>query len=330
MHKNFCALRDRKAVIRRATGVLRTEAGAVKDQIRHLGSEFVRAVEIMLSAKGRIAVMGVGKSGLIGKKISATLASTGTPSFFIHPAEGVHGDLGMIQRGDVVLALSFSGHTEELERILPALKSLGIRIITITGRHGSRLASMSDCVIRIFIREEACPYNVIPTASTTAMLALGDALSVVLLDARGIKKDDIARFHPGGIIGKRLLLRVDDLMHTGAMNPLIREDKTVRDALLVMTKTRTGAVSVVDGRRRLKGYFTDGDLRRALQKNPRVLSEKMSCVMKRGPFVVRQGQLAVEALGIMQNKKCDNLPVVDRNGICVGIIDERDLLEAGL
>ena len=313
-----------------AKRVLRIEARAIKNLIPLMGSNFEKAVEMVASCKGKIVVMGMGKSGLVGKKIAATLASTGTPAFFLHPAEGILGDVGMMAEGDLVLALSYSGQTEEIEKLLPVIRKMNLKLIAITGRPKSKLAKQSDVVIDVKVEEEACPYNIVPTASTTAMLAMGDALAISLLKRKKFKKEDFARLHPGGILGKKLLLRVRDIMRRGRDNPTIGQEKTVREALLVMTETRLGATSVVDSSGKLVGFFTDGDLRRRLQKDERILNKKIHKVMTRNPKTITQDRLAIDAAKMMQEMKFDNMPVVDNKGRPIGIVDERDLLSEGI
>jgi arabinose-5-phosphate isomerase len=310
--------------------VLEVEAKAIKNLISTIDHNFEKAVEMVTSCKGRIVVMGMGKSGLIGKKIAATLASTGTPAFFLHPAEGILGDVGMMTEGDLVLALSYSGETEEIEKLLPVIRKMNLKLIAITGRAKSKLAKKSDLVINVKVKEEACPYNIVPTASTTAMLAMGDALAISLLKRKKFKKEDFARLHPGGTLGKRLLLKVEDIMRKGEDNPIIHQEKTVREALLVMTKTRLGATSVIDDSGKLVGFFSDGDLRRRLQKDERIMNKKIHAVMTKNPKTVTQDKLAIDAAKMMQEKKFDNIPVVDRKGYPIGIVDERDLLSEGI
>jgi arabinose-5-phosphate isomerase len=317
-------------ILKRARDVLRLEACAVAAQVRSLGKNFVRAVRLTACCKGRVVVIGVGKSGLIGRKISATLASTGTPSTFVHPSEGIHGDLGMITPGDVVLALSYSGETDELKRLLPSLRAIGIPMVALTSRPHSRLGRAATIVIPVHIRREACPYNLTPTTSTTAMLALGDALAMSIMDSKGFRREDFARLHPGGTLGKRLLWTVGDVMHRGKSNPVVRKDQSVRSALDVMTKTRTGATSVVDGSKKLIGYFTDGDFRRLAPRDPLILSKTVEKVMTRKPHVLSMETRVGEAADLLRRFKCDNMPVVDRLGRPVGLLDERDLLSEGL
>lgn len=316
--------------IEEAKKVLKIEARAIKNLISTIDRNFEKAVEIAASCKGRIVVMGMGKSGLVGKKIAATLASTGTPAFFLHPAEGILGDVGMMTEGDLVLALSHSGETEEIEKLLPLIRRMNLKLIAITGKPKSKLAKKSDLVINVKVEKEACPYNLVPTASTTAMLAMGDALAISLLKRKKFKKEDFARLHPGGILGKRLLLKVKDIMRKGKDNPVIHQEKTVREALLVMTKTRLGATSVVDNSGKLVGFFTDGDLRRRLQKDEKILNKKIHTIMTRNPKTITHDILAIEAAKMMQEKKFDNIPVVDGKGYPIGIVDERDLLSEGI
>ncbi len=316
--------------IEEAKKVLKIEARTIKNLISTIDRNFEKAVEMVASCKGRIVVMGMGKSGLIGKKIAATLASTGTPAFFLHPAEGILGDVGMMTEGDLVLALSHSGETEEIEKLLPVIRKMNLKLIAITGRPKSKLAKESDLVISVKVEEEACPYNIVPTASTTAMLAMGDALAISLLKRKKFKKEDFARLHPGGTIGKRLLLKVRDIMRKGKDNPVIHQEKTVKEALLVMTKTRLGATSVVDSSGKLVGFFTDGDLRRRLQKEEKILNKKIHTVMTKNPKTITHDRLAIEAAKMMQEKKFDNIPVVNGKGYPIGIVDERDLLSEGI
>lgn len=316
--------------IEEAKKVLKIEARAIKNLISTIDRNFEKAVEIAASCKGRIVVMGMGKSGLVGKKIAATLASTGTPAFFLHPAEGILGDVGMMTEGDLVLALSHSGETEEIEKLLPVIRRMNLKLIAITGKPKSKLAKKSDLVINVKVEKEACPYNLVPTASTTAMLAMGDALAISLLKRKKFKKEDFARLHPGGILGKRLLLKVKDIMRKGKDNPIIHQEKTVREALLVMTETRLGATSVVDGSGKLVGFFTDGDLRRRLQKDEKILNKKIHTVMTKNPKTITHDILAIEAAKMMQEKKFDNIPVIDGKNYPIGIVDERDLLSQGI
>jgi len=314
----------------KARRTLDIEAKAVADQKDHLDDSFFRAAVRLSKVQGHVVVMGIGKSGLIGRKLAATLSSTGTPAFFVHPTEGLHGDVGMIRSKDIVLALSYSGETEELRQILVPLKERKAFLIAFTGRPESPLGRAADLVINTAVSEEACPYNIAPTASTTALLALGDALALLVMDMRGFKREDFARLHPAGTLGKKLTLRVKDLMHQGEENPLVEQTRCVQDALTVMTRTRLGTASVVDAQGRLVGVFTDGDLRRGLQKDSRLLQRRLSDVMTRRPRTVAPDQLASESVLLFREHRLDNFPVVNRRGIPVGVLDEKDLLEEGL
>ncbi len=317
-------------MLKEAKTIINLEAEALKRLSKSLNENFKKAVDIILNCKGRVVVMGMGKSGHIGRKISATLSSTGTSSFFLHPAECRHGDAGMLVSGDVALILSYSGETEEIKKIMPFLKEMHIKIISFTGRPRSKIAKISDVSIDINVRKEACPFNLAPTTSTTVMLALGDALSIVLLKRKGFKKEDFAKFHPGGVLGKRLSLKVADIMRTGDSNPLIRENKSVKDALFVMTKTRLGAVNVINKKGKLLGFFTDGDLRRKISRDNKILSKKIKEVMTKNPTVIYKDDLAIKAAKLIYIRKFDNIPVVDNNGKAIGIVDERDLLKEGI
>jgi arabinose-5-phosphate isomerase len=313
----------------RARQTLAIESRAVARLGARVDAGFVKAARLLAGAKGRVVVMGVGKSGLIGRKLAATLSSTGTPAFSVHPTEGLHGDLGMLTPRDVVLALSHSGETEELKKVLPFLKARRIPLVALTGRTASTLGRASIACVDVSVDREACPYNITPTASTTAALAAGDALALVIMEMKGFGAEDFAKLHPAGMLGKRLTLLVEDIMHKGAGNPVIREDRTVQEALHVMTRTRLGAASVVDGRGRLSGVFTDGDLRRGLQHDPSLLSKKLSGVMTRRPKTLRPGLLAADAAPLFRKMRLDNFPVVDAAGRPVGVLDEKDLLDEG-
>lgn len=318
------------AVLRRAGEVLRMEAQTVAAQRKSLDKQFLKAVQLIVHCGSRVVVLGVGKSGLIGRKIAATLASTGTPSVFVHPSEGMHGDLGMITPRDVVLALSYSGETDELKRLLPSIRSMQVPLIAVTGKRHSRLGRAATSVIEVRVKREACPYNVTPTTSSTATLALGDALAMSVMAMRGFKPEDFARLHPGGVLGKRLLWTVGDLMHKGKDNPIVQETDSVRKALHVMTQTRTGATSVVNRSGRLVGYFTDGDFRRLAPNDGAILSKLVSDVMTRHPHVLSLDTRVTEAAELLKKYRCDNMPVVNDGGRPVGLLDERDLLSEGL
>jgi arabinose-5-phosphate isomerase len=320
-----------RLILKTARSVVASEAAAVAGLSKTLDASFLKAVRLLTACTGKVVLLGVGKSGLIARKIAATLASTGTRSVYLHPVESLHGDLGMIASDDVAVALSYSGETEETAKLLPILKRQGLPVIAITNNASSRMARYSDVVLRLHVRSEACPFDIVPTSSTTAMLALGDALAVTLMTLKGFDRSRFARLHPGGNLGKLLNLKVSDLMHKGRANPLVKETQSVAAALKVMTATRAGAVSVTGLGGRLSGYFTDGDLRRCLQGGLTGLDIAISKVMTRRPLTVHPETMAMEAARLISDKKIDNLPVTDRKtGRPVGIIDERDLLKEGL
>ena len=307
-----------------ARRVLEVEAAAILGIIEHLDQRFVDAVETIATCNGRVVTMGVGKSGIICKKISATLASTGTPSFFMHPTEAIHGDLGMLVKGDVVLAVSNSGETEELIRILPSIKRVGAEIVAITGNPASTLARGADHHLSAAISKEACPLGLAPTASTTATLALGDALAMALLVRRGFQEEDFAFLHPGGKLGKRFL-RVRDLMHTGDELPLVQESTVMHDVIYEMSKKGFGIAAVVDEQRALQGVISDGDLRRLLLADDQLVRKTAGESMKRNPVTISAGELASAALQIMEQRKITSLFSVDEERRVEGIIHIHDL-----
>ena len=314
--------------LERAREVLDIEQAGLKAVRAQLDAGFDRAVELIVCAlrrRGKIVIVGVGKSGNIGHKIAATLTSTGSTSVVLHSVDALHGDLGIVSDGDVILALSYSGETEELLNLLPALKRFSIRVISLTGAARSSLARHSDVVLNVKVPREACPFNLAPTASTTAMLALGDALAMAVLQARGFRKADFARYHPSGAIGRALLLRVGDIMRSGPRNAVAPESVTVQEALLVMTRAKSGSVSVVNSRGKLSGVFTDGDLRRRIASADNVLAHPLAKVMTRSPIAVRQDALAVEALKIFNERNIDDLIVVNARREPVGLVDSQDL-----
>lgn len=326
-------MKNTKQILKRAKNTLEIEAQAVLRQVKNLDGDFIESVNLINSTvkkSGRVVVCGIGKSGIVGRKICATFASIGVPSVFVHPAELIHGDLGMITRLDLVLLLSYSGESDELKKVLPPLKGTGAKIISMTGKGRSFITKFSDFVLNVSVEKEACPYNLVPTASTTAMLAMGDALALSIGEIRGFKREDYARYHPGGTIGKKLMIRVQQLMHTGRNNPVAKMSSTVNKVLSIMTDTKLGAVSIVDGKGRLAGYFTDGDLRRKLQSDRNIINRKMEEVMTKNPKSITGDKFAVEAAEMMKKYNCDNLPVVDRNNKPVGMIDERDLVSLGI
>ena len=315
-----------------ARRVLQIEADAVQALQERLDESFVKAIRILLGCQGKVVVTGMGKSGLICHKIAATMASTGTPTFFLHPAEGIHGDLGMLSRGDVVIAVSYSGETEEICRILPVIKRMGLPLIAMSGRPTSTLAIAGDVHLDISVAEEACPLGLAPTASTTATLAMGDALAVVLLNERGFRPEDFAMFHPGGALGKKLLLRVDDLMHKGADIPLVSPDTLLRDALFEITSKKLGVTGVVDNEGTLLGVFTDGDLRRMMERGLETLQLPISEAMSTAPKRILRRNLAAKALQVMEQHAITSLFVFedDQSRVPVGIIHLHDLLKAGV
>jgi arabinose-5-phosphate isomerase len=310
--------------IAEAKRVLEVEAAAILGLIDHLDDTFVDVVELIGGTSGRVVTMGLGKSGIICKKVSATLASTGTPSFFLHPAEAIHGDLGMIVRGDVVLAISNSGETEELVRLLPSIKRIGAELVAITGNPASTLARGADHHLSAAISKEACPLGLAPTASTTATLALGDAVAMAVLLRKGFREEDFAFLHPGGKLGKRFL-RVRDLMHAGEQVPLVDTTTSMHDVIYEMSKKGFGIAAVVDAKRALQGVISDGDLRRMLQRDEEILRKTAADCMKRDPTTIAGGELASAALALMEQKKITSLFICDDANIVEGIIHLHDL-----
>jgi len=315
-----------------ARRVIRTEAEALLAMADRIDTAFEKAVELILSAKGRVVVSGMGKSGLIGQKIASTMASTGTPALFLHPAEGIHGDLGMIMKGDVVIAISNSGETEEVLRILPVIKRLGAHLVGMSGNVNSTLARSSHVFIDVSVIEEACPLGLAPTASTTATLAMGDALAVSLLVQRGFRAEDFAIVHPGGSLGKKLFLRVEDLMHSGDALPLVFEDALMKDALFVISAKRMGVTGVVDATGMLRGVITDGDLRRALEKGLDIFVQRAAEIMKLNPLRIKRRELAAAALQLMEHHSFTSLFVFEDDDCSApcGIIHLHDILRAGI
>jgi arabinose-5-phosphate isomerase len=321
---------DVEQLIARGRRVLATEAEAVAALEHRLGSEFAHACRLLLACQGRIVVTGMGKSGHVAGKIAATLASTGSPAFFLHPAEAIHGDIGMITAADVVLALSNSGETDELTTILPVIKRLGVALIAMTGNRSSTLARYATVVLDVSVPAEACSLNLAPTSSTTATLAMGDALAVAILEARGFTEEDFARSHPGGTLGRRLLLHVEDVMRRGDDLPAVEPGTTLSAGLLEMSRKGLGMTTIVDATRRVIGVFTDGDLRRVLDRQADVHTTTMSEVMTAAPKVARPKMLAAEAVHLMEEHRITALPVVDDDGRLVGALNVHDLLRAGV
>jgi arabinose-5-phosphate isomerase len=317
-------------ILRRAKNVFEVEATAIQALKSRIGKDFKRALDIILKSKGRVVVSGMGKTGIIAQKFSATLASTGTPSLFLHTAEAIHGDLGKVTSEDVVIIISNSGSGEEIRQLLPLLKKIGSKIIALTGNKISPLAKYSDVALDVSVKKEACPLGLAPTASTTATLAMCDALAVCLLELKGFKESDFAFFHPGGLLGKKLLLRVEDIMRKGEANPVVSENKKISEVLFRITKARAGSASVINDKGRLSGIFTDGDLRRHLEVDPNLSVRLVKDIMTKDPIAVSPQMLAAEAMRILKDKKIDEVPVVDKNGRPVGLLDVQDLLKVGL
>lgn len=313
---------------RLAERVLRLEAEAILGLIPRLDDQFDRAVELLYHCRGRVIVTGMGKSGLVGRKIAATLASTGTPAYFLHPAEGVHGDLGMVARGDVVLAISNSGQTDEVLAIVPTLKRLGVPIVLMTGNPGSALARQCEVVLDVGVPEEACPMNLAPTCSTTAALAAGDALAMVLLELRGLRPEDYAALHPRGTLGWRALVRVRDLMHTGSEVPVVAHDLPMKDVILEMTRKRLGMTTVVDAAGRLLGVITDGDLRRMHLRPEPIADLTAGEVATREPKLIDADELATKALQVMETFAITSLVIVDADHRPAGVLHLHDILRA--
>jgi arabinose-5-phosphate isomerase len=312
----------------KARKVFDIELAGLKAVRAQIDDGFDRAVEWLvatLTRRGKVVVVGIGKSGAIGRKIAATLTSTGSSSVVLSSVDALHGDVGIVNDGDVVLALSYSGESDELLSLMPALKRFSIRIIALTGSPRSSLARYSDQVLNVRVPKEACPFNLAPTASTTAMLVMGDALSMAVLQARGFTIKDFARYHPSGAIGRALLLRVRDIMRTGDRNPILAKDRTVREALFVMGRAKAGSVTAVDARGRLAGVFTDGDLRRHMAAGDDVLTQPLEQVMTRHPVFIRDDALAAEALRLFDERSIDDLVVINRRREPIGLVDSQDL-----
>jgi arabinose-5-phosphate isomerase len=310
--------------------VLAIEARAVQTLIDRLDDRFTKAVDLLFDCKGKVVVSGMGKSGLVGQKIAATLASTGTPAFFLHPAEGIHGDLGMVGRRDAIIAISNSGETQEILQLLPYVERMGIPIVAMSGRMTSTLAKHSDVALDVSVSEEACPMGLAPTASTTATMALGDALAVALLQRRGFKQEDFAQFHPGGTLGRRLLVRVKDLMHAGADVPRVEESVTGTTAMLEMTAKKLGMTTVVDRTGALTGVITDGDLRRFIQRGGDFMNATAGELASRNPKSIGPDDLAAKAVELMERHSITTLVVTEENRTIAGVIHLHDLLKSGI
>ncbi len=322
-----------EAMLKRAQDVLRMEAEAILDLIPRVDEHFLAAVNMILDCPGRTVITGMGKSGIVGRKLAATLASTGTPSFYLHPAEGIHGDLGMVTSGDVVIALSNSGETGEILNILPSLRRIGAKIIAMVGKPDSTLGKNADVVLNVGVTNEACPLGLAPTSSTTAALAYGDALALTLLQKRNFTASQFAVFHPGGSLGRKLLLTVADVMHSGTENPVVESSATVQEALFIITDKGLGAVSVVDARGIMQGVLTDGDIRRGLSNGVNFLSKPVTELMTASPKVITKDKLAAQALHIMESNKpkpITVLPVIDEERKVIGILHMTDLVLQGV
>jgi arabinose-5-phosphate isomerase len=313
-----------------ALDVIQIEQQAIAELTQYIDQNFEDACHLMFTCKGRVIIVGMGKSGHIGGKIAATLASTGTPSFFVHPGEASHGDLGMITSDDVVLTISHSGETGEVLAIVPVIKRIGAKLISMTGNPSSTLAKLGDIHLCVAVSQEACPLGLAPTSSTTATLVMGDALAVALLNARGFTADDFALSHPGGSLGKRLLLRLSDIMHTGERLPIVKTNAKIKDALVEMSLKGLGMTAVIDDNGQLKGLFTDGDLRRILDERIDIHQDLIESVMINNPTVAHQDMLAAEGLKIMEDKKINGLIIVNDNNTPIGAMNMHDLLKSGL
>lgn len=318
------------SLIESAKRTISLEQDAITSLLGRIDNSFVQACELILSCKGRVVVVGMGKSGHIGHKIAATLASTGTPAFFVHPAEASHGDMGMITADDIVLALSNSGTTNEIVTLLPLIKRLGLTLISMTGNPDSTLAHAAEVNLDCQVAQEACPLNLAPTSSTTVTLVLGDALAIALLEARGFTPEDFAFSHPGGALGRRLLLKVEHVMHSGDELPAVSRDASLRETLLEMTKKGLGMTLILAPDQTLAGIFTDGDLRRALDKGIDVREASIDALMTHGGKVARPEMLAAEALKIMEDHKISSLPVINEQNQAIGALNMHDLLRAGV
>jgi len=322
---------DRERIVKRGREVLEIEAKGILALTDRLDENFVQAVELLYNCKGKVVVTGLGKSGLICRKVAATLSSTGTPSLFLHAGDGIHGDLGMVMKEDIVLAVSNSGETDEILKLLPIVRRLGLKLIVITGNPNSTLSRAADVILNATVKEEACPLGLSPTASTTVALVLGDALAVVLLEKRGFKEEDFALRHPGGTLGRKLLLQVEDLMHRGKQLPVVPEETAMKDTLLEITSKRLGVTGVVDKGGTLVGIITDGDLRRGLESKGDIFRFKAKELMTRNPKTIPADALAARAVAIMEQHSITSLFILEKGGSRpVGIVHLHDLLKAGI
>ena len=316
--------------IEKAKKVLMLESKAIANIAKKINKDFIKAIDLVLKTKGRVILTGMGKPGFIAQKISATMSSTGTPSLYLHPAEAVHGDLGRVTKDDIIIAISNSGETEEIIKLIPILKKIGSKIIAITGNKKSTLGKNSDYILDSSVEKEACPMGLAPTTSTTAMLALGDAFAVVLLEKKKFKPKDFALYHPGGALGKRLLLTVKDIMRPKSQIAIVNKDMRIKDVLIKITKMKTGSASVIDKTKKLIGIFTDGDLRRHIKGKENILDKKVQDLMTKDPITITPDKMAAEAFKIITGKTIDEIPVVDNKKNIVGLLDVQDILKAGL
>jgi arabinose-5-phosphate isomerase len=321
---------DLAEALAKAREAIAVEADAVEALRERIGDDFGRAVELILSCRGRVVVTGMGKSGAVGRKLAATLASTGTPALFLHPAEGMHGDLGMVARGDVLIVLSQSGWTDELTALIAAMRRIEVPIIAFTGRLHSPLADEAEVTLNVSVEREACPLGLAPTASTTAQMAMGDALAAAVMTARRFSSDDFAALHPGGALGKKAGKQVSDLMRSGEAVATVPRGATLRDALFAITEARAGAAAVVDAEERLIGIITDGDIRRALLANDQALLRRAEQVMTREPKIARAEEPAIEALRLMREYKIGDMPVLDAGRRVLGMLNLKDMLDLGM
>ncbi len=322
-------MKKKKEIIEKAKDVIKKEANELLALYERIGEDFAKAVDAIYKCKGKVIISGIGKSGIIGRKIAATLSSTGTPAFHLHPTEGVHGDLGLVTKDDVVIAISKSGETEELFKLIPILESIGAFIISFTGNPNSTLAKQSNVVLDISVKEEACPYNLVPTSSTAVTLALGDALAVCLFHLKEIKPKDFAFFHPAGSVGRKLLTRVEDVMLTGSYVPIVTQKAFMKEAILEMTSKR-GITTVVDTKGVIQGVITDGDLRRLLKKSDDIFKLNAGEVMTQKPRTVKKEELAIDAVKTMEAYGITSIPVVNTSNSPIGIIHLHDLMRLGI
>lgn len=322
-------MKKKKEIIKKAKEIVKKEADELLSLQKRIGGNFVKAVEAIYNCKGKVIVSGIGKSGIIGRKIAATLSSTGTPAFHLHPTEGIHGDVGLVTKNDVVIAISKSGETEELFRLIPTLKRIGAFIIAFTGNSHSTLAKQSDVVLDISVDEEACPYNLVPTSSTAVTLALGDALALCLFHLKNLKPEDFALFHPGGSIGRKLLTKVEDVMLTGSYVPIVPVKASMKETILEMTSKR-GITTVIDSKGKITGVITDGDLRRLLEKRSDIFKMSAGEIMTFNPRTVKKEELAINAVKLMEAYGITSIPVVNTTNRPIGIIHLHDLMRLGI